>query len=56
MSEVTETQRRFMAALSKKLLPKLQNGGSYSWPEFERRIRIKDYLFERKFKRGGNNV
>ena len=51
----TEKQREYMSYLLKKCLPKnyetreIFKGTSYSWEEFERRHKIVDYLYNRKF-------
>ena len=45
----TEKEREYMSYLLKKCLPKNYDGKSYSWEEFERRHKIVDYLYNRKF-------
>jgi len=42
---------KYMSYLLKKYLPKNYEGKEYSWKEFERRHKIIDYLFYKKFNR-----
>tara|TARA_R100000234_G_C4971135_1_gene166262 strand:+ start:92 stop:334 length:243 start_codon:yes stop_codon:yes gene_type:complete len=48
--EVTKEEQEYHAFLRAKILP--ETGHPYPWDEFERRHRILDYLWNRKFSRG----
>ena len=46
---IQKKHQKYMSCLLKKCFPENYNGRSYSWKEFERRHKIVDYLFNRKF-------
>ena len=57
MQMASKEQKEYMSYLLRKCLPKnyetkeIFKGTSYSWKEFERRHKIVDYLFIRKFRK-----
>lgn len=57
MQMASKEQKEYMSYLLRKCLPKnyetkeIFKGTSYSWKEFERRHKIVDYLFMRKFRK-----